>query len=104
MPPHQYFYRDTISRRIANQSYLPLDINPVFPCLGEIMINIIIIIIIIIMMMMMMMIIIIIIIIFSIVLTLQNSKNFIFFVVQQELAQNVQWLGHDCTVLLFWLL
>ena len=77
--------------------YLPLDINPVFPCLGEIIINIIIIIIIIMM-------IIIIIIIFSIVLTLQNSKNFIFFVVQQELAQNVQWLGHDCTVLLFWLL
>ena len=77
--------------------YLPLDINPVFPCLGEIIINIIIIIIIIMM-------IIIIIIIFSIVLALQNSKNFIFFVVQQELAQNVQWLGHDCTVLLFWLL
>ena len=77
--------------------YLPLDINPVFPCLGEIIINIIIIIIIIMM-------IIIIIIIFSIVLALQNSKNFIFFVVQQELAQNVQRLGHDCTVLLFWLL
>ena len=76
--------------------YLPLDINPVFPCLGEIIINIIIIIIIIM--------IIIIIIIFSIVLALQNSKNFIFFVVQQELAQNVQRLGHDCTVLLFWLL
>ena len=76
--------------------YLPLDINPVFPCLGEIIINIIIIIIIMMM--------IIIIIIFSIVLALQNSKNFIFFVVQQELAQNVQWLGHDCTVLLFWLL
>ena len=73
--------------------YLPLDINPVFPCLGEIIINIIIIIMIII-----------IIIIFSIVLALQNSKNFISFVVQQELAQNVQWLGHDCTVLLFWLL
>ena len=53
--------------------YLPLDINPVFPCLGEIIINIIIIII--------MMMMIIIIIIFSIVLALQNSKNFIFFVV-----------------------
>ena len=42
---------------------------------------------------------------FSIVRALQNSKNFShLFVVYQELAQSVQWSGHDSTVLLFWLL
>ena len=62
MPPHQYFYRDTISRRIANQGWkgslspwdeaIPRWINPVFLGLEEVIIIIIIIIIVIIIVLM----------------------------------------------------